>query len=63
MACPVKPGASGSPMTTSEPDTEGQTFRPDAEFPQHALLVRKALCLQVYAHTKEWPGRELLSEP
>lgn len=59
MACPAKPGAAGSPMTTSETDTLPLGLKQNPP----SIPCSEVLCLQVYTHTKEWPGRELLSKP
>lgn len=56
MACPAKPGTAGSPMTTSETDT----LLLDLRLTSPSMQCSEILCLQVQAHTKEWPGRELL---
>lgn len=46
-------------MTTSEKHTLPLGL--EQKWP--SMRCRKALCLQVYTHAKEWPGGELLSEP
>lgn len=64
MACPAKPGAAGSPMTTSETDTLPLGLKQNPPPPLRlGIPCSEVLCLQVYTHTKEWPGRELLSKP